>query len=223
MSGFFIAHTIKTNPQKIYLLIMGINRSQAEMLATTFLDDLEGEEKSVLQPKETFSELFVIAGELADDSQKNLNESNSNASGGLSKSLVLDEPVESGGVVSVNLMMNDYGNFINKGVKGTKSGSSTAGYSYKTENPSPKMLANLQRGKIKSKRKIRNTNANKTVSKSELKNIATSKAAVWGAAVNIKRYGIKPTGFLDKAIATAEKKIEGRLGAALKIDILNSI
>jgi hypothetical protein len=42
-------------------------------------------------------------------------------------------------------------------------------------------------------------------------------------ARSIKQHGIKPTGFLDKAIATTRNKISDRLGAALRIDIISSI
>lgn len=199
-----------------------MTKAQADLLADGFLDTLEGEDKSVLQPKETFSEIFQLAGELVQSAQDNLIQSNSNASGGLSKSIILSDPREQGGVVSVDIMMAEHGQYIDKGVKGTRSGQGE--YKFKTENPSSKMLANLMRGIIKAKRKTTNVNANKSTSKNELKNASLSKLTkAWGAAVNIKRYGIAPTGFMSKAITATEQKIEDRLGKALEIDITNSI
>ena len=201
-----------------------MNKSQALLLANGFLDaQAEGQEdKSILQPRETFSELFLIAGELVESAQENLNENNSNASGGLSKSIVLGEPRKHGSTIEIDIYMAEHGQYINKGVKGTRSGQGE--YQFKTENPSSKMLANLLRNKIRAKKSSTLVNKAKSVSKNELKNKAISEInSVWGAAVNIKRYGIKPTGFMDKAISVAEKKIDDRLGRALEIDIINSI
>ncbi|MFT3679436.1 MAG: hypothetical protein QM791_04135 [Ferruginibacter sp.] len=200
---------------------MSISKAQAKALAAGFLDSL-GEDKSVLQPAETFSELFLIAGELVDDAQKNLNASNSNASGKLSASIVLSNPREEGNTIVVDIVMNEYGEYVDKGVKGTKSGQGK--YQFKTEFPSKQMLKNLQAGIGRAKRSTKNVNVKRSVSKNEIKNAQLAQLnRVWGAARNIKRYGIKPTGFMSKAISTAEKKVADRLGEALRVDIINSI
>lgn len=203
---------------------MGITKAQADLLALQFLDEQAAglEDKSVLQPKETFSVLFQLAGELIDDSQANLIADNSNASGGLSKSIVLSEPTEQGSILSVDILMAEHGQYINKGVRGTKSGAGL--YKFKSEFPSSKMLASLQRGKIRAKKSTRNTNAKKSTSANEKKNANVSQvSSAWGAARNIKMYGIKPTGFMDKAIQKTSQSAADKLGAAFRIDIINSI
>lgn len=200
---------------------MGISRSQAQLVAEGFLDNqastLEGRQSLV--PRETFTEVILIAGEMAEEMQENLTKSN--ASGSLSKSIVIGTPSEHGKVFKVDILMNDYGQYINKGVKGTKSGAGA--FRFKNENPSPKMLIALQKGMIRAKRKTTNVNRAKSTSKNEIKNSNNAKARAWGAAVNIKRYGIKATGFLDKAIVTTEQKFEDRLGDAIALDITTTL
>lgn len=214
----------KNKTPKRTFISMGISRSQAEALAEGFLDNLGTDDKSELQPRETFTELFLLAGEFVEDAQDNLNSSNSNASGELSKSLVVTNPTESGNVVSVDVTMNFYGKFVNKGVKGTKSGSSNAGYSFRSEFPSPKMVEALKKGINRARRSTTNVNRRKSTSRNEIKNATISDIdKAFGAGRNIKMYGIKATGFIDKAVVSTARKVQERLGAAFKIDVLNSI
>lgn len=197
---------------------MSISKAQAVVLASQFLNNLGTND--TLQPKETFTELFLLAGEFIEDMQKNLNETNSNASGSLSKSLVINDPKESNGILSVNVMMNFYGQFINAGVRGTKSGQGK--YSFKSEFPSRKMVEALRKGIGRAKRST--SNVRRSVSGNERKNVNISQIQkAYGAGRNIKMYGIKANHFIDKAVTTTEAKVLDRLGAAFSIDILNSI
>lgn len=201
---------------------MSINKAQAAALAEQFIDTLGTDDKEGLQPRETLRELFVLSGEFVEDAQNNLNESNSNASGSLSNSLLLSDPRESNGAVSVDVLMNYYGQFINSGVKGTKSGQGK--YQFKSEFPSIKMVQALLKSIKTSKKKVTNVNRSRSIFKNEVKNAKISEISrAYGAARNIKMYGIKPTGFIDKAVQTTSDKISERLGKAFKIDIINSI
>lgn len=201
---------------------MSISKSQAEALASGFLDNIGADDKDTLQPRETFTELFLLAGEFIEDAQNNLNEKNSNASGSLSKSLILSDPREVNGVIEVDVMMNFYGEFLNSGVKGTKSGQGK--YKFRSEFPSRKMVEALRKGIGRAKRSSFNVNRSRTVSRNERKNASLSQIEkAYGAGRNIKMYGIKATGFIDKAIRTTEAKVSERLGAAFKVDIINSI
>jgi hypothetical protein len=203
---------------------MSINRAQALALTEGFVDDNGGEEKDGLVPRETLTELFLLVGEFIEDCQENLEKSGSNASGKGSSSIKADEPKESGSTISVAVKMSYYLDFVNKGVKGTRSGKSTAGYSFKSEFPSENMVKSLQRGINSSKRKTTNVNRSKTIYANEIKNVKISDVTkAYGAGRNIKMYGIAPTGFLDKAVVTTTNKIGERLGKVFKIDILNSI
>lgn len=210
--------------KNIFFIFIGvsINKEQAKALAEGFLDDIGTNDKNTLQPKETFTELFVVAGDFIEDAQKNLIESNTNASGQLSKSLTLGEPKKNGNIVSIDILMNFYGRFVNSGVKGTKSGSGE--FQFRNNFPSRGMIESLMAGIDRAKKSSTNVNKRKSIRANEIKNANISEISnVFGAARNIKMYGIKATGFIDKAIKTTADKIESKLGAALKIDIINSL
>ena len=124
----------------------------------------------------------------------------------------------------MDVIMNFYGKFINAGVKGTKSGTSKQGYAFKTPYASNKMARALMIGIGMAKKRSTNVNKSKSVSRNEVKNKTISEIdSAFGAARNIKMYGIKPTGFIDKAVVTTARKVQDRLGAAFQVDILNSI
>lgn len=204
---------------------MSISKAQASALADGFLDTLGDSDRTSLQPKNTLTELFLIAGELAQDMQDNLNKSNSVASGSLSKSIVVDEPIQSGTIVFTLIHMNFYGLFVNAGVKGLNSGRSTAGYSFKTPLPSEGMVKNLLAGIGRAKKSTSNQSVKKygAYGKHETKQATTAFAKAFGAGVNIKKYGIQPTQFIDKAVIVAKGKTADRLGAALRVDIITSL
>lgn len=202
---------------------MSIAKAQALALADGFLDSL-GSDKTDLRPRETYSEIIVLAGEFIESCQDNLNHSNSNASGKLSASLEASEPTSEGTAMKIDVSMLLYGLFVNAGVKGTKSGSSTAGYSFKHDLPSRKMLAAIQEWQIKARASTTNVNAKKTISRNEKKNASISQLdRTYAIARSIVQHGIKPTGFLDKAVATTKDKVADRLGQALRIDVITSI
>lgn len=197
--------------------VMSISKSQSRLLADKFLDDL-GSSKEELQPRETYSELIQIAGDMVDHMQRNLEPNTS--SGALSESIVMDEPTRSGDILRIDVMMNFYGRFLNKGVRGTKSGKGL--YKFKTEFPSLKMVEALKASISRAGKKITNANRNRTVSQNELKNASVSDVQrAFAAGRNIKMYGIKPTGFLDKAIIKTQQGVAERLGAALKVDVVD--
>lgn len=201
---------------------MSITKAQAKALADNFLDDIGEGDSLTLQPRETFSELLLLAGEMAEDMQSNLNTSQSNASGKLSESIELTEPELSGSTFKVDILMNYYGAFLNKGVKGTKGGSGL--YAFKYDKPSKKMVDAIREYIKNSGKKITNTNVQKTTSLNEKKNGSIAQLDnAYAAARSIVQHGIAPTGFLDKAAETTRNKVAERLGLALKIDIINSL
>jgi hypothetical protein len=210
-----------SNISAFFLFIgMSIGKAQAALLAEGFLDNLGSEE--TLQPRETFTEIILLAGEFVEDAQNNLNQSNSNASGSLSESLQLGEPEINGGEFKVDVYMNLYGKFVNKGVKGTKSGSGL--YAFKHDFPSQGMIDSIKEWIKAGKLKTKNTNPKKSIFKNELKNASIGELDnAFAVARSIKQHGIKATGFLDKAVETTTQKVRDRLGLALKIDIINSI
>jgi hypothetical protein len=202
---------------------MSISKVQAEALAEGFLDNL-GSSKDELQPRSSLTEIILLAGELIEDAQDNLVAGNNIASGALSESLVADNPQVIGKKFTIDILMNFYGRFLNKGVKGTRSGHSSAGYSFKNEFPSKKMVsafvAYLKRAKVST----RTVKKNKGYGKHELKNKTLPEVQhAYALARTVKMLGIKKRGFLDKAISSTRRKVSDRMGKALSIDVINSI
>jgi hypothetical protein len=202
---------------------MSISKAQASALADGFLNGL-GTEKGSLQPRESFSEIILVAGDLIQFAQNNLNVSNSNASGALSASLIADEPVLSDGTLIIDVRMSFYGAFVNSGVKGLRSGSSTAGYFFRTELPSFNMVKAIQQWIDRGKISVRTVTKYRAHGRNEKKNRSIAQiSSAFAIARSIKQKGIKPTGFMDKAIFTTQQLIAARLGKALQVDILNSL
>jgi hypothetical protein len=202
---------------------MSISKQQAGALAEGFLDNL-GSSKSDFQPRETYTEVFLLVGELIETAQKNLNKANRIASGSLSESIIGDEPVKNAGVLRVDILMNFYGAFVNKGVKGTRSGSSRAGYSFKNEVVSQNMYDAIKNWIETARIKIRSVKKYKGYGKHEVKQkTLASYDSAYAIARSIKIHGLKPTGFMDDAIAKISDKVQRRLGAALAIDVIDGL
>lgn len=205
---------------------MSITKAQALAEADGFLDSV-GSSNDVLKPRESIAEIFLLAGELIEVAQENLIRGNNIAGGFLSESLLAGDPVVNGKNMRVDIYMNFYGRFINKGVKGTKSGSSKVGYSFKNDIVGKNMLAAikawLDRGKLSTSNVKKYTpHGNHERKMKGLGSLAEADAS-YAVARSIKQKGIKPTGFMDMAISTTQRKVQDRLGAALKIDITNSL
>ena len=202
---------------------MSISKAQAAALAEGFLDDI-GTSKDVFRPKELYTELFLLVGELIANAQDNLNHANITNTGKLSESIIADEPIQNGAILRVDVLMNFYGQFHNKGVKGTRSGQSTAGYSFKNEVVSRKMYQAIADWIKRAGLTTRTVNkySGHGAHETKRKTIAGYDSA-YAVARSIKMKGLKPTGFLDKAIADTSAKIEQRLGAALVVDVIDGL
>ena len=202
---------------------MSISKQQAAALAEGFLDNL-GTDKDDFRPKESFTEIILLAGELVEDAQKNLIASNKNSSGALSASLIADEPTQNGSILRVDTLMNYYGAFVNKGVKGTRSGQSLAGYSFRNEIVSRKMLADMQGWVDRAKISTRSVKKYSAAGRHEKKTKSISQIDnAYAVARSVKQHGLKPTGFLDKAVKNTSNKVSDRLGAALRIDVIDGL
>lgn len=200
---------------------MSISKAQAAALADGFLDDL-GSDRDQFVPKETYTEIILFAGELIEAAQQNLISSNSNASGNLSASLTALDPEVNGTVFSVDVVMAFYGQFINRGVKGTKSGAGQ--YSFKNDYPSESMVKSILEYIKRAQISTQSVKKYSAAGSNEAKNKSISEQSrAYAMARSIKQHGIQATGFMDKAIDTTQRKISDRLGAALKVDIINSL
>jgi len=196
-----------------------ISKVQAEALADGFLDDIDAGSPDALQPRETISELLLLAAELVESAQDGLNAAKANASGELSKSIEVEEPKTAPGLIQVDISMNFYGQFVNKGVKGTKGGSGL--YAFKSDMPGAAMVKSMQKY-IKDARSKIGTVKHKIGYESKNAAVAEKQSA-FAMARAVKQHGIKATYFMDLAIAETDQKVSERLGDALAIDVLNSL
>jgi hypothetical protein len=202
---------------------MSISKSQALALADNFLDDL-GTDKSDLQPRNLATEAVLIAASVIEHAQENLIRGQHVASGKLSESLEASEPETNGSKMSMSVLMAPHGEFINSGVKGKKGGTSTRGYAFKYDLPSKSFVEAIQASIGRSSKKITNTRIPKSISRNELKNASVAQASrAYAVARSIIQKGIKPTGFMDRAMQAATRDVEQRFGKALQADIIVSL
>ncbi len=202
---------------------MSISKAQAEALAEGFLDTI-GSSRGELnfRPKKTITEFLVLAGELVQEANDNLIQSRAIATGKLAESITAEEPIQYGNVLQVDISMLFYGMFIDQGVKGTRGGSGL--YQFRNEFPSKNMVAAIQEWIDNARIRIRTVKKYSGYGSNEIKNrrVAESGAA-YAMAKSIKINGIRPRGFMSKAISSMERKVQDRLGLVLVADLSNTI
>ena len=136
------------------------------------------------------------------------------ASGELGKNINLVANEDGTGVY---ITMLDYYDFVNKGVKGVNSSKNAPNspYKYKTYGMPESARKGLKEYINRGKESIRVVNTKKTTIAAEQKRVSLIDAKVNQLVYNIKKYGIKTTGYLDNAMAIVLPK--------LSEDILNLI
>ncbi len=202
---------------------MSINRNQIEALRSGYLNRLGSGDYNVLNTKNLpiLEKTLAEYGLLFNDAViANLEKNGSISSGKLAEpsmpsvtkfgttyTLALGYPSD-----SVQIKYFDY---INKGVKGVKSGTpSDTPYSFKTIYPSRKMAANIFTWLNKARKQVRADNVTYSkdggesptqIKRQKLKKILTEaqnkRALAYAISVNIKKKGIKQTKYFDNAIA----------------------
>lgn len=195
-----------------------IGQAQASLLGTDFLDNLGSE----FEAPETQDALILAAAYLVEQAQNELNKSGHVSSGGLSDSIVANDPTETNGNISIDIEANFYYQFLNKGVKGLKSGSGE--YAFKTKLPSKDMVKDIQKWMQRAGKASTRVDKKRSVSYNEVKNKSVSELnSAFAVARSIKNKGIKATRFFDKAIELAERYMQEELGKSFTADIINAI
>jgi hypothetical protein len=196
-----------------------IGKSQAAALAEGFLDDIGSTDDISFKPAEIVGELILLAYELVQSAQDNLNATHSNASGRLSDSITAQEPKTAPGFIQIDIEMNFYGQFVNKGVKGTKGG--TGLYKFKSDMPGKSMVDAIKKYMKDARSKI--GSVKKPIGYESKNATIAAASSAFAMARSIKQHGIHPTYFMDAAIEETDQKVSERLGDALAIDVLNSL
>jgi hypothetical protein len=199
-----------------------ISKAQADALAKGFFDSIGSSED--LKPTETLSALYLLAGGLVDDAQKNLNKADQVASGKLSESLKVLNPESVGRNVRIDISALYYFKFLNEGVKGTKGGSGK--YAFKNNKVGGKMLTSIRKWLIREGLKSRTRTGGPAITKRESRRKSiteTSNSVAYGIAVGVKMKGIKRSNFFTDAVRTTQAKAKDQLAKGLKLDIINSL
>jgi hypothetical protein len=202
-----------------------IGKAQAKAIAEGFLDSVGSNRQfSDFEPDESLATLIELAAMIIVNAQKNLNEGGHIGSGQLSDSLKVNDPAFVSGRIRLDIQALYYYQFINKGVKGTSSGSSIGGYAFKYATPSKKMVLAIAEW-IKRAHKVTTHLLKKhAISKTEHKNATLSDMDnAYMVARSIVQHGIKRSSFFDKAITIAQQFSREQLGHALAVDIINTI
>lgn len=177
----------------------------------------------------TAKAVIALSEYLIKTAQNNLNRSGSIASGRTSDSLKIREIEIQGTKMTSTVEIIWTGKFIDQGVRGVESGKGK--YSFKTKYPNKKMATALlkwmRRRSVASKYTAHTKHSKNEPKNQQIKAMTRSadnlKSLAYAVSTNIKKKGIKPTYFFEKAIAATKKKSEKEYRQALKLDIIETL
>ena len=163
-----------------------------------------------MQLKETKETLNKFAKAVIQQARTNLTKSKKTVSGNLYRSLSY-KLFDQSNTIGVNIMMDDYGAFQDKGVSGTKKKYNTP-YSYKTKMPPPSAFSQwvVRRG-------LSGTRDEKTG------RFLSRKSLQYAVAKNIFKYGIKPSLFFTTPFMREWAKLPEELSVAFQDDAADSV
>lgn len=203
--------------------------SIAKAQAAVKLDDI-GENRNLYTTVKlsVLEKIFVQYGaEFALKVREYLEQKNNIGSGSLADSTDPEVTV-AGSVATLIIRLNDYYDFVNKGVKGVKSSKNAPNSPYQFKNygmnaegrKSIKMYIQSGKAKVETVRRSKDKALGIGREKKHLSLIDTQTNQL---IFLIKRQGIKHTGYFDLALQDTLKDIEGALGQAVANDIVISL
>lgn len=199
-----------------------ISQVQAEALAEGF--DFGGSSKDDFRPVKSLGTLMRLAGNLAERAANNLIKADRVASGSGAESITVGRPQRISKELKIDITMNYYLQFIDRGVRGTRGGSGE--FAFKNDTPGKKMIKAIEKWIRSEKKKARTNVGGGPITKREGKRkkiTELAKRIAWPIAISVKRKGIKPSKFMVKAVADTKKEVKEEFGKSLKIDIINSL
>jgi hypothetical protein len=178
--------------------------------------------------------LYNIAVEFINSAVDNLNAADRVSTGGLAESIKPSEIVVMGKKMTININVLDYYKFIDKGVKGWRSGEpGDSPYAFKAPagksgKKSSEMVTAIKKWLIKEGLKSNSTSKNpknaisaRESRRQKITDTSTSTAIMIAGMVRSK--GLKKTNFWTDAEATASKFAEKEFETALTISVINSL
>lgn len=155
----------------------------------------------MIDKSETYRVLQEFADFVVDESKKNLSSGGVNASGDLSRSIDSFVKINDNSI-DVDILMNEYGKFIDRGVKGIKSGRSLSGFAYKNKKPPVRFLQTWLKQKTG---KFRQRN---------------QRSIAFAIQNKIFKEGIKPTKFLTTPFEQAFGSLPDDVVEAYGLDLV---
>lgn len=151
---------------------------------------------------------------IADEKNKTVAAGSANSSDRITVSDVID----TNDIFTVEVYGDEYLKFISGGVDGWGGASKGGKYKFKGKGTPPAMVKSVKDWLERSGNLDRIKNQS---SRSSITDAATAQAK--SVTFMIKRQGISPKRFLDKAKAMTSKVAEDEFGKALKVDIINNL
>jgi hypothetical protein len=206
---------------------MSLAKAQKAAIEDGFLDLLAENKNKFSDAKfDSVTEtLSYLAIKYIETLRESLDKKDAVSSGQLADSLKPTEVELNGTIYTVGVLAKDYASYQDEGVDGwAKSRGSRFKFKTKGVDPKGAMVKSIKEWLSREGASARNVKVG--VSKREIRGRqvldATTKRAV-STAYMVKKYGIKPTHFWRDATNEMTVYVKDSLGAALRIDIINTL
>lgn len=211
-------------------MAQSISKRQAQVLNTDYID-LLGEDSNNYAPASfpgVVDQLYNLALLLIESGQDELRAADKVSSGKLADSIAAQPMVIMGSVYSIDIDMASYYDFVNQGVNGWAKGYGSP-YNFKkfagkSGRKSGAMVTAIRKWLIReglqSRAKFRPITERETKAK-KITDTSTKTAIIISKAV--RKNGIKPSHFWDRAVDKTELAAADIFGEAFKIDIINAL
>lgn len=180
--------------------------------------------------------LYEVALAFIKVARENLESADKVSSGGLSDSIIPLETTINGKIYTIQISIASYYDFVNKGVKGWQRGGGNSPYQFKhpqkggSGSKQSKFVNSIRKWLIREGLSQRakevghkKSNSRDSVRKRRATNTDTSTRTAIVIASQIRRHGIEPTGFWDKALIEVDSIMSRKFGEAFKYDIISNL
>ena len=198
-----------------------IAKAQQKALQSGFLNNLGTGRTSSPRLSTVEAMLALYAEEFIKAANDNLNADNSTSTGKLGDSIEF-ELQGTNTAFNMQLLVLDYYDFVNKGVKGVKGSGISSPYSFKHINPSKSHVEAIRKWIKENRNKVKVTDIKYGKTRQETKAIPYEKKLdqlAYIIARSNKKKGIKGTGFWDKAFDNTFRDFAVQMSKALGVDV----
>jgi hypothetical protein len=202
-----------------------ITQNQKILLQDTFLQS-GGESRKNFLDVQLSDALYQSAEKFVEVWGKVVKEKKIVASGNIESNLVILEPIQKNGVVSIDIEIPFYAKFQDKGVKGkVKDPAPNSTYRFRTWGMSEEGQESVRKWLETAKGKVASSDAQKRQfgSETKFKKIADKDSTLRQAIAGIKAGGIRPRNFIDPIVEESFKDIGTRIATAYGSEVVIQI